>query len=149
MRISKRCEYALRAVFELAFRNASQPVRISEIAGAQNIPSRFLEVILNEMKHAGFVESRRGKAGGYLLARPADEITVGEVMESMSGPLLGIDAKRGSSAGERLFAGDYAFTHLWETVDKAVSSLCHSTSFAELVEYEEAERPSTAPSYAI
>jgi Rrf2 family protein len=149
MRISKRCEYALRAVFELAFRNVNQPVKISEIAGAQNIPSRFLEVILNEMKHAGFVESRRGKAGGYLLARPADEITVGEVMESMSGPLLGIDSKRGSSAGNRLFAGDCAFMHLWETVDKAVSSLCHSTSFAELVEYEKAERISTAPSYAI
>ncbi|MHC4913666.1 MAG: RrF2 family transcriptional regulator [Planctomycetota bacterium] len=149
MRIPKKCEYALRALFELALRNTSQPVRISEIAGAQDIPQRFLEVILNQLRHAGFVESRRGSAGGYMLARAAKEITVGEVMEFMSGPLLGIDAKRGSSAGNRLFAGDCAFTHLWQTVDKAVSSLCHSTSFAELVEYEEAERPLTAPSYAI
>jgi Rrf2 family protein len=149
MRISKKCEYALRAVFELALRNTSQPVRISEIAGAQDIPQRFLEVILNQLRHGGFLESRRGSAGGYMLARAAEEITVGQVMEFMLGPLFGVDAKRGSGSGNRLFAGDCAFMHLWETVDKAVSSLCHSTSFAELVEYEEAERPSTAPSYAI
>jgi Rrf2 family protein len=133
----------MRAVFELALRNSSQPVRISEIAGAQDIPPRFLEVIF------GFVESRRGSAGGYMLARAADQITVGEVMEFMLGPLFGVDAKRRRRAGNTLFAGDYAFKHLWEAVDKAVSSLCHSTSFAELVEYERAERTSTAPSYAI
>ncbi|MHC4061520.1 MAG: RrF2 family transcriptional regulator [Planctomycetota bacterium] len=149
MRIPKRCEYGMRAVFELALRNSSQPVRISEIAGAQDIPPRFLEVILNQLRHGGFVESRRGSAGGYMLARAADQITVGEVMEFMLGPLFGVDAKRRRRAGNTLFAGDYAFKHLWETVDKAVSSLCHSTSFAELVEYERAERTSTAPSYAI
>jgi Rrf2 family protein len=149
MRIPKRCEYALRAVFELALRNTSQPVRISEIAGAQDIPPRFLEVILNQLRHGGFVESRRGSAGGYMLARAADQITVGELMEFMLGPLFGVDARRGSGGGNRSFAGDCAFMHLWEAVDRAVSTLCHSTSFAELVEYEKAERTSAAPSYAI
>ena len=149
MRIPKKCEYALRAVFELALRNSRHPVRVSEIASAQDIPQRFLEVILNQLKHAGFVESRRGSAGGYMLARAAEDITVGEVVELMLGPLSGVDAGRSSGGRNRLFAGDCAFMHLWETVDKAVSSLCHSTSFAELVEYEKAQRPSTAPSYAI
>ncbi|MHC4646518.1 MAG: RrF2 family transcriptional regulator [Planctomycetota bacterium] len=149
MRIPKKCEYAMRAVFELALRNVSRPVRIGEIAAAQNIPPRFLEVILNQLRHAGFVESRRGSAGGYMLARAREQITVGEIMEFMLGPLFGIDAERGSRDANRSFAGDCAFVHLWETIDKAVSSLCHSTSFAELVEYEKTERGVAAPSYAI
>ena len=77
MRISKKCQYALRAVFELAVRNTGQPVKIQQIAGAQNIPPRFLEVILNQLRHAGFVESRRGNEGGYMLAPGAEELTVG------------------------------------------------------------------------
>ncbi|MHC4807793.1 MAG: RrF2 family transcriptional regulator, partial [Planctomycetota bacterium] len=87
MRISKKCRYALRAIFELALRDSGQPVKIHEIAGAQNVPPRFLEVILNELRHAGFVDSRRGNGGGYMLARDAKDLTVGEVIEYIQGPI--------------------------------------------------------------
>jgi Rrf2 family protein len=87
MRISKKCQYGLQAVFELAVRKTGQPVKIHQIAGAQNIPPRFLEVILNQLRHAGFVESRRGNEGGYMLARDAEELTVGQVIRCMTGAL--------------------------------------------------------------
>jgi len=86
MKISKRCQYALRAVFELGLRKTDQPVKIQEIAGAQNIPPRFLEVILNQLRHAGFVDSRRGSEGGYMLAQAPEDLTVGQVIRYIQGP---------------------------------------------------------------
>ena len=79
MRISKKCQYALRAVFELASRNNNEPVKTHDIARSQRISPRFTEVILNELKHGGFVESKRGNVGGYLLARSPDDLTVKEM----------------------------------------------------------------------
>ena len=76
MGITKRCEYALRAIFELTWRNSGQPMKIRQIAEAQEIPQRFLESIMNDLKHAGFVDSRRGNSGGYILMRNAKRIKV-------------------------------------------------------------------------
>jgi Rrf2 family protein len=149
MRISKKCQYAVRAVFELAFRNANQPIRISEIAQSQGIPRRFLEAIMNQLKHAGFVESRRGSTGGYILARSADELTVGEIIEFMEGPIsiVGNNGKRVDENGSML--GDMAFEHLWETVDRAVSDVFHNMSVRELVESERVRKSKFVPNYSI
>ena len=73
MSVSLKCQYGLRALFELARRAGNGPTRIQEIAEAQAIPPRFLENILNQLRRGGFVESRRGKAGGFVLARPAGQ----------------------------------------------------------------------------
>lgn len=149
MRISKKCEYALRAVFELALRNTGQPMKIHQIAAAQNIPPRFLEVILNELRHAGFVESRRGNTGGYLLARAADDLNVGEVVQYIQGPIyMAADNARESNKNESFF-GDYAFDQLWQKVNSAVSQVCDNTTFAELVECEKAKKTASVPSYSI
>ena len=85
--VSQKCQYALRAVFELAKRHGRGPVRIGDVAKAQAIPPRFLEVILNQLKQAGFVESRRGNEGGYLLARAPERLTVGEIVRFVEGPI--------------------------------------------------------------
>jgi len=149
MRISKRCQYALKAVFELSVRDSDQPVKIQEIAGAQNIPPRFLEVILNQLRHAGFVESQRGSEGGYMLARAAEELTVGEVVQCIQGPIsLTADAAGQLDRGE-YFYGDYAFEQLWENINSAISQVCDKTTFAELVEYEKAQRTTNVPNYSI
>ncbi len=149
MRISKKCEYALRAVFHLALRNSDQPTKIHNIAVAQNIPPRFLEVILNELKHAGFVDSRRGNEGGYLLARSAEELTVGDIMQAVQGP-ISVTAENSQEGGNKaVFFGSYAFEQLWGNVDEAISQICNSTTFAELVKSEMARKSVFVPNYTI
>ena len=76
--VSQKCQYAIRATFELARRNGRGPIKIGEIAEAQAIPVRFLEVILNQLRQGGFVQSRRGAGGCYLVRQP-EEIKVGEI----------------------------------------------------------------------
>ncbi len=149
MQISKKCQYALRAVFELALRNTGQPVKIHELAGAQNIPPRFLEVILNQLRHAGFVDSRRGSEGGYMLAQVAEDLTVGQIIQCIQGP-ISITANDPRKPGKsESFYGDYAFDQLWQKVNSAVSQICDNTTFAELVEYEVAKKSAYVPDYTI
>ncbi len=149
MRISKRCQYALRAVFELGLREPSQPVKIHDIAGAQNMPPRFLEVILNQLRHAGFVESQRGSEGGYMLARAAEDLTVGEVVQCVQGPIFVTnDVARKPDRGGG-FYGDYAFEQLWENVNSAISQVCDNMTFADLIKYEKARRTTAVPNYSI
>ena len=80
MNISVKSEYALLAVFDLSLQPPGEPVKIADVARRQKIPQKFLELILAGLKQGGFVESRRGAEGGYRLAKPANEITVGEVL---------------------------------------------------------------------
>ena len=86
--VSQKCQYAIRATFELAKRHGQGPVKISEIAETQSIPVRFLEVILNQLRQGGFVQSRRGADGGYYLIRKADELMVGDIIQFIEGPLV-------------------------------------------------------------
>ena len=72
MNISVKGEYALHALFDLALQKPGEPIKIADIARRQKIPQKFLELILAGLKHGGFVESRRGAEGGYLLARAID-----------------------------------------------------------------------------
>lgn len=121
MNISVKGEYALQAIFDLAAQPQGEPVKIAEIARRQRIPQKFLELILAGLKQGGFVESRRGAEGGYRLARPADQITVGEVLKFIE---TGKRSRRASAN---------AFTDLWQRVDQSISAILDHTSFAELV----------------
>jgi len=85
--ISQKAKYALRALVALAKAAPDEPVMISDIAEAQNIPKKFLEQILLDLKHHGIVISRRGKAGGYLLLRAPENITFGEILRIIDGPV--------------------------------------------------------------
>ena len=89
MKLSVRGEYAMRALLVLArdYQEDDSVVRIQEISRRQNIPKRFLEQILNDLKSAGVVESKRGVAGGYRLRRPPERITLAEVVRHIEGPL--------------------------------------------------------------
>jgi Rrf2 family protein len=89
MRISAKADYAVRASLELAAAG-EEPVKGERLAEAQEIPLHFLEHILLELKHARLVRTRRGARGGYWLARPADEITVADVIRAVEGPLANI-----------------------------------------------------------
>src|SRR6266478_1200321 len=126
MNISVKGEYALQAIFDLAMQPAGDPIRIADIAQRQKIPQKFLELILAGLKQAGFVESRRGAVGGYLLARPAESLTVGEVLRFVEGPQQGKNRSRRKGAAT-------PFSEMWEQVDQAVSSVIDKTTFADLL----------------
>src|ERR1043165_5270243 len=83
VRISAKVDYALRAVVELAAAESEHPVKGERLAQAQEIPLKFLENILSELRHAGIVRSQRGVDGGYWLARPAAEISVADVIRAV------------------------------------------------------------------
>ena len=87
MKLSLRGEYALRALLVLGLKYDQSVTRISTISEQQNIPKRFLEQILNELKSAGLVQSRRGVSGGYRLARPPEQITLAAVVRHIEGAL--------------------------------------------------------------
>ena len=125
MNISVKGEYALQAIFDLSSQRAGEPIKIADIARRQKIPQKFLELILAGLKQAGFVESRRGAEGGYLLARSAESLTVGEVLRFVEGPQ--------SSKGRPRRKAGTPFTEMWQRVDAAVSDVVDKTTFAELV----------------
>src|SRR5256885_14716555 len=108
MNISVKGEYALQAIFDLSSQPPGQPVKIADIARRQNIPQKFLELILASLKQGGFVESRRGAEGGYLLARPATLITIGEVYRFFD---VGQDGKSRSKRRSEL-----PFDEFWRPV---------------------------------
>lgn len=85
--ITQKAKYALRALTLLARAEPGEPIQIPEIAEQQKIPKKFLEQIMLDLKRGGMVESRRGKQGGYLLLRPASDITYGEVLRLIDGPV--------------------------------------------------------------
>jgi Rrf2 family cysteine metabolism transcriptional repressor len=145
-RLSQKCRYALKALFELAMRGTVEPVKIQNIASAQGIPPRFLEVILAELKHGGFVESRRGSDGGYILARPAHKLTVGEVLAFLR---KGASNRNRQGQHKADLFGDYALSEMLKKVTNAVSMVYDQTTFADLVERELAIRSAQAPNYII
>src|SRR5438477_13051747 len=93
MRISAKVDYAVRAAIELAAAGG-EPIKGEQIADAQEIPLKFLENILGELKHTGIVASRRGAEGGYWLARPADEVSLADIIRAVEGPLANVRGAR-------------------------------------------------------
>jgi Rrf2 family transcriptional regulator, cysteine metabolism repressor len=148
MMISQKCQYSVRAIFELAKRHGQGPIRINDIAEAQAIPPRFLEVILSQLKQAGFVESRRGNEGGYQLARAPGSITVGEVISFVEGPFGPVGCTTNSSENNCRLHGSCVFLPMWSKVRDAISQIYDQTTFQNLVD-EEHKMKASAPSYAI
>ena len=133
MSVSSKCYYALRAVYALADHTGPDPLKIAGIAEREQIPIRFLEVILNQLKGGGFVQSRRGAEGGYLLARAADQLTVGEIMRFIDGPIAPVDCVSQTRPKVCEFPGGCHFYSFWARVRQAISDVVDRTTFADLV----------------
>jgi Rrf2 family protein len=88
--LTKKGKYGLKAMVHLAGRPVGEATLVSDIANTNEIPKKFLDTILGELRNAGFVFSKKGKGGGYTLARPADEIKVGHIVRVLDGPLAPI-----------------------------------------------------------
>jgi Rrf2 family protein len=94
VRISAKVDYAVRAMCELAAHRGDLPLKAEQISTAQEIPLSFLENILVDLRRAGFIRSLRGQVGGYRMARPAEEITIADVIRAVEGPLADVRGER-------------------------------------------------------
>src|ERR687883_653607 len=129
MRVSAKVDYALRACAELAAAGAG-PVKGERIAQAQEIPLKFLENILLDLKHAGLVQSQRGAEGGYWLAQPADEISLAAVIRAVEGPIANV---RGMRPEQVEYAGAAKpLSEVWIAVRGSLRSVLEATTIADL-----------------
>ncbi len=131
MKITYRGDYALKAVLDLALHYGAEVSTIHDIATRIDAPVKFMEQILLDLKKGGFIESRRGKVGGYLLSRAPEKITVGEVVRFIDGPIEPIScARRGYTD-----CGDVykcVFRTIWQDVSQATANVIDNITFAEL-----------------
>ena len=133
MRVSAKADYAVRAMVELAASGSSadRPAKGEGVAAAQEIPLRFLENILGELRVHGLVQSRRGSDGGYWLARPADDVTLAEIIRAVEGPLATV---RGESADEIDYRGDSrALLQVWLALRANIRQVLESVTLADVV----------------
>jgi len=133
MLITKKNQYALRAVFELAKQLGKGPIKISQIAEKQAIPERFLEVILGQLKKSGFVQSKRGYQGGYMLLVPPEELTVGALMRFLQQDVASAACLAPISEKNCPFHGDCAFFPMWRRVKDAMFEVYDKTSIQDLL----------------
>ncbi|MCX5649471.1 MAG: Rrf2 family transcriptional regulator [Planctomycetota bacterium] len=150
MQASQKCQYALRAVLELAKRLGEGPATASDIADAQAIPPKFLELILQELRQAGLVESRRGPQGGYLLAGDPRALTVGQVIRLIEGPFAPVSCIAAGDPGAPEpcpLQGRCAFLNMWERAHSAVAGVLDATTFQDLIEAE--REVAFVPNYCI
>mgnify|MGYP000408298894 CR=1 FL=1 len=138
MNVSVKGEYALQAIFDLAVQDTTDPIKIADIAKRQSIPQKFLELILANLKQGGFVHSKRGAEGGYLLARQAETISVGEVLRYIEGN----KATKADRVGSPL-------VEFWGRVDGAMAHVIDKTSFAELAREWKEKQSKYVPNWEI
>lgn len=140
MRISAESDYACRALLELALNWPDRkPAQVAVIAAKQAIPVKYLEQILIQFKSAGIVESVRGKQGGYRLAKAPREISLGEVMRRLKGPLVQL----ADSASRE----ESVFTAVWQEVEGAIVRVLDKITFAEIA--DKAKSTDNVTSYQI
>jgi Rrf2 family protein len=129
MRTTAKVDYAARAAIELAA-SGPDPVSAERLAEAQDIPVNFLENILLDLRRAGIVDSRRGASGGYLLARPAKEITLADVVRAVEGPLASV---RGLSPDALDYEGSSEHLRdVWVALRSAVRSVLEHVTLADV-----------------
>ena len=135
MKISAKDEYACSAVLELALNyDTEAPVRVQDIAQRQGIPTKFLFQIMQILKRVNIVRSKRGTEGGYVLNRHPSQITVGDVIRSMSGPFVQLSCLENGNLGDDCGKPTTChFRPIWTEVDRAIGSILNNITFEELV----------------
>ena len=129
MKLSSKGRYGVRALFDIAFHNDGRPTQIREIAERELIPARFLEQIFQDLKRAGLIGSKRGPRGGYHLARPASEISVGDVIRALEGPVAVLEDEDARARG-----GPDATASVFRDLAKAVEGCFDAVSIADVCE---------------
>lgn len=134
MKISRKTDYALRVLFALAETRDKEPVQISKLAEQNDIPKRFLEQIVLDLKEEGWVASRQGKHGGYLLAKSPQKITVGEVVRKFSGVLAPIGCVSVTEPEECSREKVCPFRGFFKTIRDHTAALLDQATIADVAE---------------
>lgn len=132
MRVSAKSDYALRALIELAARADSGPVSAEELGRAQEIPHNFLQAILADLRRAGIVISQRGQAGGWRMARPAEDVSVADVIRAVDGPLVSVYGLRPEAVAYNESA--QVLQHVWIAARSSLRDVFEKVSIKALAE---------------
>jgi Rrf2 family protein len=139
MMFSTKAEYGVRVMVELARRAGQDPVPLAEIAAHDGLPLAYLEHLVARLRKAGLVDSRRGSRGGYLLARPATEITMAEVVAALEGAIAPIECISEAADGSIVCSRESSPDHvcptklLWTRVRMSIVSTLRETTLADLL----------------
>jgi Rrf2 family protein len=148
MMFSTKAEYGVRVMVELARRTGGEPVPLAEIAANDGLPLAYLEHLVARLRKAGLVDSRRGSRGGYLLARPASQITMAEVVEALEGAIAPIECISEAADGSIVCARESTLDHacptklLWTRVRFSIVSTLRETTLADLLHASASQTPS-------
>ncbi|HEX2396910.1 MAG TPA: Rrf2 family transcriptional regulator [Solirubrobacteraceae bacterium] len=146
MMFSTRTEYGVRVMVELARRNGDSPVSLTDIAASEELPLAYLEHLVARLRKAGLVEGRRGARGGYLLSRPAPNISMAEVVEALEGSIAPIECISQDADGGVVCSRETDVDHvcptklLWTRVQGSIVSTLQDTRLSDLVQ----QRPAVA-----
>lgn len=135
MKLSTRGRYGLRAMHQLAENNSTGPVPLSEIALAQDISLHYLEQLMRKLRIDGLVTSTRGAQGGYSLAKPANQILVGDILRSLEGDLRIVDCVDCSNGEEQVChrADGCPTFALWERINNEISDVVDTTTLEDMM----------------
>ncbi len=134
MKLSTKTRYGVRAVFDIAFHNSGRPTQARDIARRQDVPLRYLEQIFQELRRAHLVDAKRGPKGGYLLSRPAEKITIGDVVRAVQGPIDLLSVQE-----ERPRRGDKSiWPNIWSEIGEKIGAVFDAVTIKDLCQRGEA-----------
>jgi Rrf2 family cysteine metabolism transcriptional repressor len=132
MKLSTRTRYAVRAIIELAQNEGQKPLQLKVIAQRQDISVKYLEQLMTVLRSGGFVRSVRGSKGGYVLARPPEQIKLNEILYCLEGPVSTVECVENEDYCGR--AADCAARQVWTKVEMAIDNVLKSITLKDLVD---------------
>jgi len=132
MKLSSLTRYGIRAMLELAFEYGKKPLQIKSIADRENISNKYLEQLIAMLKSAGLVRSVRGPRGGYMLAKPPQEISLKDIFVTLEGPITSVDCLKHSEFTPN--CTDCATRQIWNEIQDAISNVLSSKTLRDLLE---------------
>jgi len=137
MKLSTRTRYGMRAIIELAQYEGKRPLQLKVIADRQDISVKYLEQLMSMLRAAGFVRSVRGSKGGYVLARPVDQVRMSEVFRCLEGPVTTTECTADGDYCGR--STDCIARDVWIEVEAAINNVLDSITLADLVKKAKAQ----------
>lgn len=135
MKLSTKGRYGLRAVLDLAMNSEEEAISLSSIAERQSISISYLEQLIAKLRKAGIVESKRGAQGGYILAKSANEISVGDILRALEGDLNPVDCAEIYGGESTCSSSDLCVTkYVWKRISDSINSAVDHLMLSELVE---------------